>query len=138
MKTQEIKLMIIENYIDWYTSDEIERFEMKANALTYIKEDHVDEIAQSQTNKESIKWSLEDFLYRALDMEEPHLTDPNVEYCDISMKDASNYLQKYDPVKFQEALELMINKHDATIGITWDTIDFYLDEYCLKEKLNEK
>lgn len=46
-KTQEIKLMIIENYIDNFTTNDDERDTMKANALIYVEEDHVDEIAQS-------------------------------------------------------------------------------------------
>lgn len=46
-KTQEIKLMIIENYIDNITTNDDERDTMKANALMYVEEDHVDEIAQS-------------------------------------------------------------------------------------------
>lgn len=46
-KTQEIKLMIIENYIDNFTTNDDERDTMKANALMYVEEDHVDEIAQS-------------------------------------------------------------------------------------------
>ena len=45
--TKEIKLMIIENYIDWTTSDEEEREIMKENAKLYVEEDWVDEIAQS-------------------------------------------------------------------------------------------
>ena len=39
--------MIIENYIDWLTTDEDEREEMKDNAKLYVDEDWVDEIAQS-------------------------------------------------------------------------------------------
>lgn len=46
--TKEIKLMIIENYIDWTTSDEEEREIMKENAKLYVEEDWVDEIAQSK------------------------------------------------------------------------------------------
>ena len=45
--TKEIKLKIIENYIDWTTSDEEEREIMKENAKLYVEEDWVDEIAQS-------------------------------------------------------------------------------------------
>jgi hypothetical protein len=46
MTTKEIKLMIIENYIDHFTSDENERYDMKNNADLYVEEDWVDEIAQ--------------------------------------------------------------------------------------------
>ena len=45
--------MIIENYIDHFTSDENERYDMKNNAALYVDEDWVDEIAQSgYCNKE--------------------------------------------------------------------------------------
>ena len=45
--TKEIKLMIIENYIDWFTTDEDERKRMKDNANLYVEEDWVDEIKQA-------------------------------------------------------------------------------------------
>jgi len=32
------------------------------------------------------------------------------------------------PAEAQEILDLMDRKHDCSIGITWDTIDVYLDE----------
>lgn len=47
INTQDIKLMIIENFIDNFTSDEKERKKMKIYALEFVHEDHVDEIAQS-------------------------------------------------------------------------------------------
>ncbi len=46
-KTLEVKLMIIENFIDHYTSNEKERIRMKDDAYMYVSEDHVDEIKQS-------------------------------------------------------------------------------------------
>ena len=49
-KNQEVKLMIIENFIDYYTTDEKEREEMKDAATIYVKEDWVDEIGQSFDN----------------------------------------------------------------------------------------
>ena len=39
--------MIIENYIDWFTTDEDERECMKENANLYVEEDWVDEIKQA-------------------------------------------------------------------------------------------
>jgi len=42
--SKEIKLTIIENYIDWLITDEVERKEKKADAAIYVEEDHVDEI----------------------------------------------------------------------------------------------
>jgi len=46
-KHDEIKTMIIENYIDWLTHDDAEREKMKDDAFEYVKEDHVDEIGQA-------------------------------------------------------------------------------------------
>lgn len=44
MKNIEIKQMIIENYINWFTSDDVEREKMKDNLEIYLEEDHVDEL----------------------------------------------------------------------------------------------
>jgi hypothetical protein len=41
----EIKQMIIENFIDWYTSNESERIRMKDALQSYLDEDHVDELS---------------------------------------------------------------------------------------------
>jgi len=43
-KNQDLKLMIIENYIEFYSTDDRERDEMKQNAWCYVVDDHVDEI----------------------------------------------------------------------------------------------
>ena len=42
----EIKTMIIENYIDWVSHDEQERDRMKEAVFNYVDFDHVDEIGQ--------------------------------------------------------------------------------------------
>lgn len=50
MTTKEVKLMIIENYIDWvYSSDRI-RTLLKIEAEKYVDNDHVDEIKQAFNN----------------------------------------------------------------------------------------
>jgi hypothetical protein len=41
----EIKQMIIENFIDWYTSNDEERTRMKDALQSYLDEDHVDELS---------------------------------------------------------------------------------------------
>lgn len=61
-----------------------------------------------------VVWSVDDFEHRAKYWEED---EPD----------------KYDRSKFEAALHQMIHKHDATLGISWDTIDFWLDEMCKKE-----
>lgn len=64
----------------------------------------------------SVSWSIGDFKVRAQQLAEN--------------KPERNYI--FNESKFEYALEKMIDKHDATIGITWHTVDFYLMQYCLK------
>jgi hypothetical protein len=58
MNSKETKLMIIENYIDWFTSNEDERKELKKNAAIYVEEDHVDEIGSLIEPIKSVLTSL--------------------------------------------------------------------------------
>ncbi len=64
-QTKVIKLMIINNFIDHWTSNEAERERMKNTAAVYVTEDHVDEIAQSNlldsivVNKDAAKERVE-------------------------------------------------------------------------------
>jgi hypothetical protein len=74
--------------------------------------------AEEKLRNEAVIWSVEDFEQQAIDYEENHCYG----------------LQVFDRRKFQEALNTMIRKHDATIGITWDTIDCYLEQ-CKYTKL---
>jgi hypothetical protein len=64
-----------------------------------------------QYKRESIKWSWEDFVERAKD---------------------TGY--KCSRKEAQTLLEEMIRKHDCEIGITWFTLDYYLQTYCKKKK----
>ena len=57
----------------------------------------------------SITWSVEDFLYKAQEI---------------------NY--RISKKKAEEALHRMIRKHDAELGINWDTVDYYVREYGTK------
>ena len=67
-----------------------------------------------QYKKESIKWSWEDIYETAKE---------------------KGY--KCSKKKAQKILECMIRKHDASLGITWDTIECWLDIECkqIKNKL---
>ena len=56
-----------------------------------------------QYKRESVKWSVEDFT----------------DYAGFEITKE----------KAQEALEEMISKHDAGLGITWNTVEYYLEEY---------
>lgn len=109
----------------------IQRIIRKLNDLEVLLSKLKTEIRQ--LGLESIRWSIDDFLQQALLAEKVYETDPNIEGNQLLIKNAHEYLKKYDPDKFQEALEIMIDKHDASIGITWDTIDAYLDDHCLKQ-----
>ena len=44
--SEELKLIIIENFIDYYTSSEKEREEMKECAIDYVIDDHCNELEQ--------------------------------------------------------------------------------------------
>jgi hypothetical protein len=50
-KAEKLKLMIIENYIDWFTSDDKERESMKQDAFSYVMEDHCNELEDLVSNK---------------------------------------------------------------------------------------
>ena len=63
---------------------------------------------------ESVKWSWEDFVYRA--------------------KDTGYRISKKQSI---EALYNMIRKHDASLGINWDTIDYYIEQYGVKLKIKK-
>lgn len=67
-----------------------------------------------QYKRESIKWSIEDFLYQ------------EVEGWSINKRQA------------QEALEHMIRKHDSSIGINWDSINYWITEYGKRVKKGKK
>jgi len=64
----------------------------------------------------SVSWSVLDFKGRA---EQIVKANPTKHYV-------------FDDSRFEDVLEKMISKHDCNIGITWNTIDFYLMKYCLK------
>lgn len=82
------------------------------NVEIAILEDVKQKIQERTEGISYIGWSVEDFKYQASKQKDPSI---------------------YDETKFQNALDIMINKHDASIGITWETINIYLDNYCIKE-----
>jgi hypothetical protein len=47
----EIKQMIIENFIDWYPSNDKERYRMKEALQSYLDEDHVYELNEMFINQ---------------------------------------------------------------------------------------
>ena len=75
--------------------------------LAKLEKDHKELQAEfEQYKRESLKWSIEDLLWRA-------------EYMGYALtKDQA-----------QEALERMIEKHDPELGVTWITVDYFVEEY---------
>ena len=51
----ESKLIIIENFIDYYTSDDKQREDLKELAFNYVIEDHVNELDDLLSNKRIIQ-----------------------------------------------------------------------------------
>lgn len=74
------------------------------------------EIRFLEPTKKGIYWSVEDFKLRA-----------------ETLAEDEDWREKFDESKFLNSLETMIRKHDCNIGITWETIDYYLTEYCIKD-----
>ena len=52
---EERKLIIIENFIDYYTSNDKERDQLKELAFTYVIEDHVNELTDLLSNNRIIE-----------------------------------------------------------------------------------
>lgn len=91
--------------------------------------EHLERIAQleaelAELKAMSITWTVEDFEGHA---------ENSLEYLQIRNPELTDWRQVYDETKFPDALHHMINNHDASLGITWDTIDYYLDEFCKKD-----
>jgi hypothetical protein len=66
-----------------------------------------------------IAWHTDDFEQRASEKEEWEEVEEGT---------------LYDRKKFDTALSTMLTKYDVNLGISWDTIDMMLDEYCRYEK----
>lgn len=84
-------------------------------------------------NSRCVSWSVKDFEGRAEEIwlgytkkSKFYDTPPKFPY-------ARKWQHVFDSSKFEEALFTMIRKHDASLGISWDTIDFYLDDMCLRK-----
>ena len=53
---EERKLIIIVNFIDYYTSDERQREDLKELAFSYVIEDHLNELDDILPNKRIIQY----------------------------------------------------------------------------------
>lgn len=79
-------------------------------ALDRVVKQHLELVVEfAQYRAESVKWCIEDFL----DYDHPTHT--------------------ITPEQAQMALEHMISGHDASIGITWDTVSDYIEMYGTKK-----
>lgn len=93
---------------------------MHNNIDIILKDTSIAQIRFLEPGTKCVVWSTEDFKGRA-----------------IQIEGEDNWQNVYDESKFQEALDRMIDKHDAESGITWITVDFWLNELCLKQNENE-
>ena len=69
----------------------------------------------SDEYKAFVIWSVEDFKWQAEQLK------------------GENWRNFYDESKFEAALDSMIKNHDAEYGITWSSVNFYLNEMCINE-----
>ena len=60
--SEELKLIIIENFIDYYTSNDKEREEIKECAFDYVAEDHCNELEDHYANPNTIKIGIYQYI----------------------------------------------------------------------------
>ena len=109
-------------YLRQYLSETIINVDSISDEIllkVYPREVRLIEQIIEDVRRTSVTWSVEDFEGRAEE------------------KKGENWRDFYDETKFEDALESMIHHHDAEYGITWDSIDYYLDEMCIKKKEEE-
>lgn len=75
-----------------------------------------------------ISWNVIDFKGSATNYIDNKFSELSQKERDIK------YYEIFDESKFPDALEKMISKVDHSIGITWDTVDYYLHEYGLRDE----
>lgn len=88
-----------------------------------IQIDNFSDIRINDDDTISISWGVQDFEGQAVEKERELQEE----------KELAELPHLYDRTKFSEALHQMKHKHDANYGITWDTIDFYLNYMCRVE-----
>ena len=101
-------------------------------------------MANNEPYKRAIWWSVEDFASQAEENFEM-LTFYEEETTISSVKErAKKILEKcktwrdyYDETKFEEALDRMINHHDAEYGISWESVRYTLEEMCVRPEFKE-
>lgn len=87
--------------------------EPSTDHINQLMRQQAEEIARLQERLAyAIEWTVEDFETQAQERE--------------------NMLgeELYDRSKFKEAHNRMMHAHDGSVGISWDTVDFWLNEVC--------
>lgn len=75
-------------------------------------ENEIELVERYRRGARGVFWNTLDFEDRARRMEE------------------EEGMELFDRSLFPEALERMLEDHDANYGITWNTIDYWLDFWC--------
>ena len=83
-------------------------FEIDEDDISVEEVEEVDENDLDKYKRESIKWSTDDFM------------------------DYEHGTHSINEEQSLKALECMIRNHDASIGITWDTINDYISKFGTK------
>lgn len=107
---------IIEDYLmgkEYHLSNCSWMTSLNQIAIIRFEKDEVKTIEVAEPYSRSISWSVEDFVNKAEGIEE-------------------DWREIYDEEKFSDALDNMIEHHDANEGIGWSTVQYYLDEFCKK------
>jgi len=101
--------------------------ELSDSAIKEIEENTSIQFDREENIKASIIWSTNDFEAQA-EQNFNELKESTPE----EFKHLENWEQLYDKSKFAHELERMISAHDATIGITWLTVEEYLHNCEIK------
>lgn len=104
-------------------------FTINSDDIDIVTTEGVAQIRYNSPGVRGVYWSVADFEHQAKERWE---FERDNTYVNNKYSDATCWQDVYDENKFEEALDRMVNKHDASIGITWDTIDFWLNEMCLQ------
>ena len=98
----------------YITKEDLEEIQKNTSSLDFQEFEHV---------SMPIYWSTSDFEEKAKSNFNELKEDNPEEFAHLD-----NWEQLYDKSKFPEQLEKMINSHDASIGITWETLEEYVGQ----------
>lgn len=93
----------------------------------------------SEFYKRAIWWSTEDFagmaeqLFEVMTYYDENSLKSVQERAKRILSTCKNWRDFYDESKFEEALNKMIDNHNAEQGISWTEVSLYLEDMCKKE-----